>query len=83
MTLSYDALADCLYVTISECPPMHYLCVEGDDDIALKVHKDPMAGYMGEQGYHSVVGATIPFFSKRGKVSPPDCARLAFCKQVK
>jgi hypothetical protein len=71
MTLSYDKLADVLYVTFEALPPEAYLYVENANGDILRLDR------------HSrrVVGCTIPAFAERaakGRVTIPEIGPVPF-----
>jgi uncharacterized protein YuzE len=57
MTLSYDKLADVLYITFETLPPNAYVFVENRDGDVLKV----------DRASNRVVGVTVLAFAARTK----------------
>jgi uncharacterized protein YuzE len=60
MTLSYDKLADVLYVTFEASPPGSYIYTENDAGDVLRL----------DRSSKKVVGVTIPAFAERAARGP-------------
>jgi uncharacterized protein YuzE len=75
MTLSYDKIADVLYITFEQVSGESYLYVENDSGDILRVDKDSQ----------KVVGVTLPFFlarAKKGKITIPEVGLVPFNDQA-
>ena len=72
MTLSYDKLADVLYITFEAISPNDYIFVENQDGDVLKV----------DRASNRVVGITILSFAARtkkgGKIIVPEVGGVPF-----
>ena len=71
MTLSYDKLADVLYVTFEVASPDVYIYVENANGDVLRMNKRT----------RQIVGVTVPAFlerSARGKVEIPEVGPVQF-----
>ncbi|HEV8416457.1 MAG TPA: hypothetical protein VGQ49_22880 [Bryobacteraceae bacterium] len=75
MTLSYDKLADVLYVTFETLPAGSYIYVENDTGDILRL----------DRSSKRVVGVTIPAFAQRaarGSIVIPEIGSVPFNQLV-
>jgi hypothetical protein len=75
MRLSYDKLADVLYVTFETLPPEAYIYLENDGGDILRLDRES----------RRVVGCTIPAFSQRAARGPiviPEVGPVPFNKFI-
>jgi hypothetical protein len=71
MTMSYDKLADVLYVTFEALPPGSYSYVENQNGDILRVAREG----------NRIIGVTIPAFAERcmrGRIEIPEIGTVPF-----